>query len=111
MTPREKKELELPVPQEIPLPQGFERAEKRDFPESLIIIAKHKRLISYFVISAAVLSVVISLLLPKYYSATAKMLPPQQSGSVAAAVLSQLGGLGSLLGGGAGKDLGLHNPN
>src|SRR5579864_9207041 len=110
MTPQEKKELELAIPDEVPvLQQGFEeKEERRDFPESLIVIAKHKRLIGSLVIGAAVLSAVISLVWPKSYTATARILPPQQNQSIASTMLSQLGGLAPLLGAG---NLGIRNPN
>ena len=52
----------------------------------------------------------LALILPKRYTATATVLPPQQNSSMAGALASQLGGLGamaSLAGGG----LGLKNPN
>lgn len=113
MTPQENKELEFAVPDEVSvLPQGFEEKEgRRDFPESLIVLAKHKRRIAYFTAGVAVLSAVISLLLPKWYTANAKILPPQQNQSVAASMLGQLGPLGPLLAGGGGGLLGIHNPN
>jgi tyrosine-protein kinase Etk/Wzc len=49
----------------------------------------------------------ISFLMPNVYKANTKILPPQQSQSTAAAMLSQLGGLA----GGAGAALGVKNPN
>jgi uncharacterized protein involved in exopolysaccharide biosynthesis len=86
----------------------FAGAEKRHFVDLLIILAKRKSLILRCTLAAGVLSLVISFLLPKYYSATAKILPPQQSQSMATALLGQLS---PLLGATAGKDLGLRNPN
>lgn len=108
MTPQEKQAIGLSIDEEVLPAQDL---EKRRFPESLIVFAKHKLLIVWFVGVPTVLSVVISLLLPKSYTATARILPPQQSQSIASAMLSQLGGLGSLLGAGVGKDLGIRNPN
>lgn len=110
MTPHEKKELELAVPEEIPLSTGFEGGIKRNFPESLIVLAKRKLFIFYFVSVVAISSAVISLFLPKAYTARAKMLPPQQSQSIASAMLSQLGPIAPLLTGGIGG-LGVHNPS
>ena len=64
------------------------------------VLVKHKKLIGKIVGSAFVLSIIVSLLLPKIYSATASILPPQREGSVSSAILSQLpGGLGGLAGG------------
>jgi tyrosine-protein kinase Etk/Wzc len=49
----------------------------------------------------------VSLVLPQWFTATTRMLPPQQGQSTAAAMLSQLGGG---LGGLAGGALGIKNP-
>lgn len=58
----------------------------------------------------AALAIVVSLLLPNWYTATVTLLPPQQNSSLSAALASQLGNLGGLatLAGGG---LGLKNPN
>src|SRR6266700_1126790 len=111
MAQQEKKELELHVSEEVPLTQLLEDGDKRHFLEPFIILAKHKFFILCFVAGAAFLSVVVSLLLPVYYSANAKILPPQQSQSIASAMMSQLGQLAPLIGAAAGKDMGIRNPN
>jgi uncharacterized protein involved in exopolysaccharide biosynthesis len=108
MSLHETKEPITPIPEESQAQHMFPGAEKRHFVDLLIILAKRKSLILRCTLAAAVLSLVISFLLPKYYSATAKILPPQQSQSMATAMLGQLG---PLLGATAGKDLGLRNPN
>lgn len=110
MTPQEKNQLEMPVTEEVSLRQMLEGQEKKYFLEPLILLAKHKFFIIYFVGATAVLSIVISLLLPVYFTADAKMMPPQQGQSFAAAMLDQLGGLGGLVGAAGGKDL-LKNPS
>jgi tyrosine-protein kinase Etk/Wzc len=51
------------------------------------------------------LALLISLLIPNKYTATTRILPPQQAQSSAAAMLGQLGALATL----SGKDLGLKN--
>ena len=64
-------------------------------------------------------SVMVSLLLPKRYTATVTLLPPQQSSALGTMLASELGGLGGSSGlsglGGmaalAGSSLGLKNPN
>jgi tyrosine-protein kinase Etk/Wzc len=108
MSPVEKKEQELSV-SELPSHQPLDDGERSSLLEPFILIAKHKFFTFYFVAGAALLSAVIAMLLPQYYTANAKIMPPQQSQSMASAVLSQLGQLGPLIG--AGKDLGMHNPN
>ena len=73
----------------------------------LIVLAKHKIMIIGVTFAAALLAVGYSLNLPNIYTATTKILPPQQSQSSASAMLSQLGGLAGM----AGSSLGIKNPN
>ena len=108
MTPQEKLEARRMV--EDPQDSVYE-AERKHFIEPLIVMAKHKALILGTVAGAALLSVVIVLLLPQYFTAEAKLLPPQQSQSMASAMMSQLGQLAPLLQAAGGKDLGIRNPN
>lgn len=75
--------------------------------EILIILARHKRVILGFPALAACLSAPVTFALPDIYRATATLLPPQQSQSSAAALLSQLGSFASV----AGATAGLKNPN
>ena len=82
--------------------------ERRRFLGLFIILAKRKSAIIGFTAGAAVLSLVVSLFLPVYYTGNVKLLPPQQSQSVASAMLGQLS---PLIGASMGKDLGLRNPN
>lgn len=67
-----------------------------------IIIAKHKKLIIRNTIAAAILGVAISFVIPKSYTATATILPPEQSHSAASAMLGQLGALAGMAGGSIG---------
>lgn len=73
----------------------------------LIVLAKHKKLILGLPFAAALLAAAVSLLMPNVYTATARILPPQQGQSTASAMLGQLGALV----GAAGGSLGLKNPN
>lgn len=73
----------------------------------LIVLAKRKKLIVGLPLGAAVLAAAISMALPDVYTANARLLPPQQAQSGAAALLSQLGGLAGAAAGAAG----LKNPN
>jgi uncharacterized protein involved in exopolysaccharide biosynthesis len=64
------------------------------------VLFKRKKMIFLIVFLAIVLSVTISLLLPKMYTATARILPPQESKTGLSGLLSQAGGmLGDLAGG------------
>jgi tyrosine-protein kinase Etk/Wzc len=73
----------------------------------LLILAKNKKIILVLPVLMGIVGLVISLFMPNIYKANTKILPPQQSQSTAAAMLSQLGGLA----GGAGAALGVKNPN
>jgi len=110
MTPREKAELDIKLTEEAPATPTSAEVERIHFPDHLIILAKRKWFIFKIAGSAFVLSVVISLLLPKTYTANAKIMPPQQNQSMGAmaALSSQLGPLAALVGGGS---LGLRNPS
>ena len=76
----------------------------------LIVLAECKRTVLSITGSFAVIAIVVSLLLPKRYTATASLLPPQQSSSVSTMFASQLGSLGGMAAM-AGGGLGLKNPN
>src|SRR2546425_2808748 len=111
MTPREKAELDIKLTEEAPATPKSAEVEKIHFPDHLIILAKRKWFIFKFVGCAAVLSAGISLLLPKIYTANAKIMPQQQNQSMGSmAALSQLGQLGPLAAL-AGSGLGLRNPS
>lgn len=73
----------------------------------LIVLAKHKKLVLGLPFVVALLAAAFSLRLPNIYTATTKILPPQQSQSAASAMLAQLGGIAVLAGGAAG----IKNPN
>ena len=58
-------------------------------------------------LAAALLAVIVAMLLPKMYTATTTVLPPQQNQSTATAMLGQLGAIAGL----GSADLGLKNPD
>jgi len=76
--------------------------------EMLQVLWEHKWLLIGSTLGAGVLAAGITLLMPNYYTATARILPPQQSSSSASALLGQLGGLAAAAGGSIG---GIRNPN
>jgi len=83
-----------------------------DLLDLLIVVAQRKRFVFKVTSIAAVVGVIAVLLLPNRYTANTSILPPQQSQSSAAMLLSQLAGSGiGSLASLAGKDLGLKNPN
>jgi tyrosine-protein kinase Etk/Wzc len=65
----------------------------------LIMLARHKKKLMGSALLAGLLAAGGSFLLPDVYSANTKLLPPQQAQSGAAALLSQVGGAGSLAAG------------
>jgi hypothetical protein len=61
------------------------------------VLVHHKRMILATTLAAAILAAIVSLLLPKTYTATARSLPPEEKSNGLAALLSgQLGGLAGL---------------
>ena len=78
----------------------------------LVLLLEHKRFIVRFVVGAAVLAAIVSLLLPVQYEAKIVLLPPAQNSSIGSSLLGQLGGIGALgsLASLAGGSLGIKNP-
>lgn len=82
-----------------------------DLLDLALILAARKWSIFLFSFIIAVITAIVVLLVPKTYTATATMMPPQKENS-ASAMLGQLGGLASLVGGSGGASmLGLKNPD
>ena len=77
----------------------------------LIVLAERKGIILWVTAGFAILSLVISLLLPVRYTATAALLPPQQNNSLSAQLASQFGSLGSMAALATGGSSLLKNPN
>ena len=88
------------------------RRDELDLLDLLIALAHRKRVIVGATLGSAVAATIISFLIPNRYTATTKILPPQQAQSSATLLMSQLAGSGlGPLASFAGKDLGLKNPN
>ncbi|MFZ6016341.1 MAG: GumC family protein [Nitrospirota bacterium] len=62
----------------------------------LIVLLKRKRLIIGITLGAAIITAIISLIMPPIYRAETKILPPQQSSSSMAPFMSQFGGAADL---------------
>jgi tyrosine-protein kinase Etk/Wzc len=106
MAQRDNSQIELKVA-ESPVVERSESMERARFPELLIVLAKRKGFIIKFVSGAVVLSLIVVLLLPKIYTATTRIMPPQQPQSLSlTALMSQLGPLGALA-----QGVGLHTPS
>jgi tyrosine-protein kinase Etk/Wzc len=92
---------------------GVELTSKEDevsLLDLLIVLAERKRIIIRTTVAFAIIAIVVSLLLPKRYTATVTLLPPQQNSSMSNLLASQLGGLGGMAAL-ATSSLGLKNPN
>ena len=78
----------------------------------LVLLLERKRFIVRFVLGAAVLAAIVSLLLPVQYEAKIVLLPPAQNSSIGSSLLGQLGKIGALgsLASLAGGSLGIKNP-
>lgn len=77
----------------------------------LIVLAERKRLILWVTAGFAVLSIIVSLLLPARYTATVILLPPQQNSSLSSQLASQFSSLGSMAALATGGSSLLKNPN
>lgn len=77
-----------------------------------IVLAERRRLIFKTTLVVALFGLLLAFVLPAQYAATTTILPPQQGTSVGAALMSQLGSLGSMasLAAGGGSGI-LKNPN
>ena len=91
----------------IPRVERIARNREVDGLDLLLVLSRYKNTIIAVTLAAAILAAIISLLLPKMYTATATILPPQQNQSAATALTGQIGVLSAL----SGADLGLKNPS
>ncbi|ABF41732.1 lipopolysaccharide biosynthesis [Candidatus Koribacter versatilis Ellin345] len=76
--------------------------------DGMRLMVRHRKLVGVVAAIAAAVATVAAMLLPPTYTATARLLPPQQSQSLAALFVGQTGN--SPLAAMAQKDLGLKNP-
>lgn len=78
----------------------------------LTLLAFRKRMILTVTAVFAIVGIVVSLLMPKKYTASVTLLPPQQNSTMGSALMAQLGNLGGGLASSlAGGSLGLKNSN
>jgi tyrosine-protein kinase Etk/Wzc len=89
---------------------GQRQPERFDLLDTLILFARHKWLIMKITAVFAAAAIGVSLLLPSHYTASATILPPQQTPSAASFLMSQFAGAGTDALTAIGKDIGLKNP-
>jgi len=99
-----------PLPPQQPRKSSTPADDEISLLDLLIVLAERKRTIFAVVAGFAVIALIVALVLPKNFTATVVLLPPQQNSSLGAALSSQLGSLGSMAAL-AGGSLGLKNPN
>jgi tyrosine-protein kinase Etk/Wzc len=78
------------IEHEFQAPTAYKQIDALDL---LIILAKRKTIIIRFVTSSILLAAVVAFLLPRVFTARAKILPPHQSQSSSALMLGQLSAL------------------
>lgn len=81
--------------------------DSSDLLDSLLVLARHKKLLFGLPLATGLLGLAISLAIPPSFTSTTIILPPQQQSSAVSAIMGQLGGLA----GAAGSLAGLKNPN
>jgi uncharacterized protein involved in exopolysaccharide biosynthesis len=93
-------------------PTGFSHDHEINLIDVLTQLAIRKHLIAKVTGAAALMGLALSFLLPVRYTATTRIMPPQQTQSAASILMSQLAGMsGSPLAAMTGGGLGLKNPN
>jgi uncharacterized protein involved in exopolysaccharide biosynthesis len=86
-----------------PEPEG---QDKPDLIEVLLVLAQEKKPILLVTLAAAVLATIVVFLLPRMYTATTTILPPEPKQSTLNSMLGQIGAIAGL----GASDLGLKNP-
>ena len=83
-------------------PGTVSREDEIDLTELFRALSRRRRLILGITAASAAVALVVSLLLPNYYKAETRILPPQEKGGgLAAQLMGQAGGLIALAGGAA----------
>jgi tyrosine-protein kinase Etk/Wzc len=97
MNEQDRMELDLPLKVDGTAVEAAGE-ERVHFLDLLIVLAKHGRFMTIFVVVATAICVLISLVLPFRYTAKTAIMPPQQEQSSTAALLGQLSPLMNLAG-------------
>lgn len=95
-------------PPVLPIAGRYKKDDEISLLDLLIVFAEQKRIIFVVTAAFAILAIIVSLVLPKRYTATLTLLPPQQNSSMGSALGSQLGSMGGMAALAAGS-LGLKN--
>ena len=90
-------ELDPPLKADGVVDDSAER-ERVHFLDLLVVLAKHGKFVTIFVLVVTVMCTLVSLVLPVRYTAKTEIMPPQQEQSTTAALLGQLSPLINLTG-------------
>ena len=85
----------------------MEGPEPTEFLDLLLIVTRRKRFLATSIGGAFVLSIAVSLLLPRYYEARTALLPPQNSSTTTNVMAGQMAAMAGL----STRELGIKNPN
>jgi tyrosine-protein kinase Etk/Wzc len=83
-------------------------SQEIDLLEVLLTLARHRRMIVRFTVAITLIALVLAFVLPKSYTATTVIMPPQQSQSSLNALLGQIGVLAGM---NSKSDFSLKNPS
>ena len=97
MNEQDRMELELPLKADGVADDSAEK-ERIHFLDLLIVLAKHGKFLTIFVLVATALCILVSLVLPFQYTAKTELMPPQQEQSTTAALLGQISPLINMAG-------------
>jgi tyrosine-protein kinase Etk/Wzc len=100
------------LPEEIELPPiSLVQQDDLTFLDFLLMITSRKRLIGIVTATCTGIALIAAFILPREYTATVTILPPQGNASMSTMLASQLAGMGSAVSGMAGSMLGMKNIN
>jgi tyrosine-protein kinase Etk/Wzc len=103
VSPPKEHELANPV---LP-PKGRKEVDEISLFDLLIVLVERRREILWVTAAFALIAFVVALALPKRFTATVSLLPPQQNTSMSSMLSTQVGSMAAL----AGSSLGIKNPN
>ena len=100
------------LPEDIMVPPiSLVEQEDLTFLDFLLIITRRKKLVGIVTAICTGIALILAFVLPREYTATVIILPPQGNASMSTMLASQLAGMGSAVSGMAGSMLGMKNIN
>src|ERR1700734_2197664 len=90
------RENEALAKQAVPPERNAAKEDEVSLLDLLIILAARKHVIFWTTAIFAILALIVSLILPKRYTASVTLLPPQQNSSLSNQLAAQLGSMGGM---------------